>query len=207
MSKYMLGRKVGMTQLFDEDGLAIPVTVIDCGPIVVVQNKNDEQDGYTAVKVAYEKCKKVKKPHKGQFDKLELDSHRVLREFKTAESYELGQVVTVSEMFSVGDHVDLVGTSKGKGFQGSIKRHGYSRGPMSHGSKYHRGIGSKGPSATPGRVRKGKKMPGQMGNERVTVQNLEVIVADGERNILAVRGAVPGPKKGLVEISTSTKAK
>ncbi|HHT44424.1 MAG TPA: 50S ribosomal protein L3 [Fastidiosipila sp.] len=207
MSKFMLGRKAGMTQIFDEDGIVIPVTVLECGPLYVVQKKTDETDGYAAVKVGFEDKKRVNRPKQGEFDKAGVTPKCVLREFHTDEAYEPGQEIKVSDMFEVGDQVDVSGVSKGKGYQGSIKRHGFSRGPMSHGSKYHRGPGSRGSSATPGRVMKGKKLPGQMGFERVTVQNLRVVQVDGERNILVIRGAVPGPKGGLLEIKTSTKVR
>lgn len=205
MTKFMLGKKAGMTQLFDEQGLVIPVTVIDCGPLTVIQNKTEEVDGYRAVKVGYGSNKKLNKPAKGQFDKVQVEPMRVLKEFKTGEDYETGQVIKVDEMFAAGDMVDVSGTSKGKGYQGAVKRYGFSRGPMAHGSKYHRGPGSMSSSATPSKVKKGKKMSGQMGNERCTVQNLQVVQVDGERNILVVKGAVPGPKGGLLEIKLSVK--
>ncbi|MDD2426574.1 MAG: 50S ribosomal protein L3 [Eubacteriales bacterium] len=209
MAKFMLGRKAGMTQLFDEDGISIPVTVIACGPLKVIQNKTVEKDGYVATRVGYENYKKASRPHNGQFSKVEVAPMRYIREFTADEGveYEAGQEVNVADMFSEGDFVDISGVSKGKGFQGSIKRHGMSRGPMAHGSKYHRSSGSMGSSATPGKVFKGKKLPGQMGNERVTVQNLKVVQVDGERHILVVRGSVPGPKRGLLEIKTSVKGK
>lgn len=206
MNKFMLGRKAGMTQIFDENGTAIPVTVIECGPITVVQNKNLENDGYTAVKVGFEEHRKANKPDRGQAAKAGAEPLRIMREFKTEESFELGQVLHVSDMFETGQNVDISGISKGKGYQGAIRRHGFGRGPMAHGSKYHRAAGSNGPSATPGKIRKGKKLPGQLGNERVTVQNLQVVLVDGERNILAVKGAVPGSRGGLLEIRTSVKA-
>lgn len=205
MSKFMLGKKAGMTQIFDEDGIVIPVTVVECGPIVVIQKKTEDNDGYQAVKVGFDDKKRVNKPKQGEFDKAGVTPKRVLREFKTDEAYEPGQEIKVSDMFQVGDQVDVRGVSKGKGFQGAIKRHGQSRGPMSHGSKYHRHAGSMGSAATPSKVFKGKKLPGQMGAENVTVQNLKVVQVDGERNLLVVRGAVPGPKGGLLEILTSTK--
>ncbi|MDI9490054.1 MAG: 50S ribosomal protein L3 [Clostridiaceae bacterium] len=207
MNRFMLGRKAGMTQLFDEHGLMIPVTVIDCGPLTVVQNKTEEIEGYQAVKVGFDQYKKHNKPAIGQFTKVNVEPMRILREFRDTEQYETGQTIKVDEMFEAGDKVDISGTSKGKGFQGSIRRHGFSKGPMSHGSKYHRGPGSMGSSATPARVQKGKKLPGQLGNKRTTVQNLEVVQVDGERNILVVKGAVPGPKGGLLEIKTSVKAR
>lgn len=207
MGKFMLGRKAGMTQIFDDKGLSIPVTVIACGPLFVVQNKTEETDGYSAVRVGYDETKKLNRPDLGQFKKAGLPGMRVVREFSADEAFEVGQEIKVSDMFSAGDHVDVVGVSKGKGYQGAIKRHGMSRGPMKHGSKYHRHAGSMGSSATPAKVFKGKRMPGQMGHERVTIQNLEVIEVDGERHILVVKGAVPGPKGGLLEIKTSVKGK
>ncbi|NLC25540.1 MAG: 50S ribosomal protein L3 [Fastidiosipila sp.] len=209
MAKFMLGRKAGMTQIFDEEGTSIPVTVIACGPLKVIQNKTEEKDGYVATRAAYENYKKGTRPHSGQFSKLEIAPMRFIREFTADEDeeFEAGQEINVADMFNVGDFVDISGVSKGKGFQGSIKRHGVSRGPMSHGSKYHRGPGSMGSSATPGKVFKGKRLPGQMGNKRVTVQNLKVVQVDAERHILVVRGSVPGPKRSLLEIKTSVKGK
>lgn len=207
MNKFMLGRKAGMTQIFDDNGMAIPVTVIECGPITVVQNKNLDNDGYVAVKVGFEEYKKANKPERGQTDKAGVNPMRVMREFKTEDSYEIGQTINVAEMFEVGQNVDVSGVSKGKGFQGSIRRYGYRRGPSTHGSKYHRGAGASSASATPGKIRKGRPLPGQLGNERVTVQNLQVVLVDGERNILAVKGAVPGSRGGLLEIQTSVKSK
>ena len=209
MAKFMLGRKAGMTQVFDEMGNSVPVTVIACGPLKVIQNKTVEKDGYAATRVGYEDYKKATRPHSGQFSKVEVAPMRYIREFTAdeGEEFEAGQEVNVADMFAEGDFVDISGISKGKGFQGSIKRHGMSRGPMAHGSKYHRSSGSMGSSATPGKVFKGKKLPGQMGNRRVTVQNLQVVQVDGERHILVVRGSVPGPKRGLLEIKTSVKGK
>jgi large subunit ribosomal protein L3 len=209
MTKFMIGRKAGMTQLFDENGLAIPATVIDCGPIVVIQNKNPETDGYSAVKVGYGpvRASKVKRPIKGQYDKVGIEPRKVMREFSTDETYEPAQEIKVSDMFQAGDQVDICGVSKGKGFAGTIKRYNQKGGPESHGSMYHRRVGSMGANTDPARVFKGKKLPGHMGAVNVTVQNLRVVLADGERNILVVRGAVPGPKGGLVEISTSVKAR
>lgn len=207
MGKFMLGRKAGMTQLFDEDGTSIPVTVIACGPVKVIQTKTADRDGYEAVRVGYEAYKKVNRPDKGQFAKADIEPMRVIREFKADEAYDIGQEINVADMFNAGDCVDVCGTSRGKGYQGAIRRHGMSRGPMKHGSKYHRHAGSMGSSATPGKVFKGKRMPGQMGHNRVTVQNLRVEMVDGERHILVVRGSVPGPKGGLLEIKTSVKSK
>lgn len=210
MEKFILGKKVGMTQIFDEEGICIPVTVIQAGPCMVVQKKTVETDGYDAVKIAYQKVKKqrLNKPENGLFEKLELDSYKYLKEFRAsnAGNFEVGQEVTVETMFTDGDRIDVSGTSKGKGYQGSTKRHGYSMGPRSHGSKYHRGIGSLGSAADPSRVFKGTKMPGHMGHERVTVQNLDIVKVDSERNILLVKGAVPGPKGGLLEIKEAVKA-
>lgn len=207
MSKFMLGRKAGMTQIFDEDGVVIPVTVLECGPLFVVQKKTADVDGYEAVKVGFEDKKRVNRPKQGEFDKAGVAPKRIMREFTPDTAFEPGTEIKVSDMFEVGDSVDVSGVSKGKGFQGAIKRHGQSRGPMSHGSKYHRHAGSMGSAATPAKVFKGKKLPGQMGSERVTVQNLKVVQVDGERNILVIRGAVPGPKGGLLEIKTSTKVR
>ncbi|MDD7401657.1 MAG: 50S ribosomal protein L3 [Eubacteriales bacterium] len=206
MSKLMLGRKAGMTQIFDESGNAIPVTVIDCGPLTVVHKKTTENDGYEAIKVAYEEVKKANKPDQGQFAKHDLKPMRHMREFQTDEDYEIGQVINVAEMFEAGCRVDISGSSKGKGYAGGIKRHNFSRGPVAHGSKYHRSSGSLGSSATPAKVHKGQKLPGQMGNERVTVQNLDVVMVDGERNILVVKGSVPGSRNNLLEIRETVKA-
>lgn len=207
MEKYMLGKKAGMTQLFDDKGNSIPVTVIDCGPLFVVQNKTVENDGYKAVKVGYGAVKNANRPHKGQFAKAGVETRKVLREFKSEADYTLGQEIRVTDMFAVGDAVDVSGVSKGKGFAGNIKRHGQSGGPETHGSMYHRRVGSMGPNTDPARVFKGKKLPGHMGAVNVTVQNLDVVMVDGERNIIVIKGAVPGPKGGLVEIKSSVKSK
>jgi len=207
MEKYMLGKKAGMTQLFDDKGNSIPVTVIDCGPLFVVQNKTVENDGYKAVKVGYGAVKNANRPHKGQFAKAGVETRKVLREFKSEADYTLGQELRVTDMFAAGDAVDVSGVSKGKGFAGNIKRHGQSGGPETHGSMYHRRVGSMGPNTDPARVFKGKKLPGHMGAVNVTVQNLDVVMVDGERNIIVIKGAVPGPKGGLVEIKSSVKSK
>ncbi|HHT92137.1 MAG TPA: 50S ribosomal protein L3 [Clostridiaceae bacterium] len=208
--KFILGKKVGMTQVFDEEGVIIPVTVVQAGPCAVVQKKTVETDGYDAVRVGYEKIEKRKlnKPDRGLFDKLDMDAYRYLKEFRTEkiDDFEVGQEISIDKMFADGDSVDVSGISKGKGFQGSIKRHGQSRGPMSHGSKYHRGVGSLGSTSDPGRVFKGRKLPGQMGRERVTVQNLKIVKVDAERGLLLIKGAVPGPRGGLLEIRESVKA-
>ena len=209
MTKFVLGKKAGMTQLFDESGLAVPATVIECNPMFVIQNKTVEKDGYKAVKVATGDIREklVNKPDKGQFAKAEVSVKRTIREFKTEEDYSLGQEIKVSDMLNVGDHVDVSGVSKGKGYQGNIKRHGQKGGPDGHGSMYHRRVGSMGANSTPARVLPGKKMPGHMGAVNCTVQNLTVVSVDGERGILVLRGAVPGPKGGIVTITSSVKAK
>ncbi|HBY32543.1 MAG TPA: 50S ribosomal protein L3 [Clostridiales bacterium] len=209
MTKFVLGKKAGMTQLFDESGIAIPATVIECNPMFVIQNKTVEKDGYKAVKVATGDIREklVNKPDKGQFAKAEVSVKRTIREFKTEEDYTLGQEIKVSDMLAVGDHVDVSGVSKGKGYQGNIKRHGQKGGPDGHGSMYHRRVGSMGANSTPARVLPGKKMPGHMGAVNCTVQNLTVVSVDGERGILVLRGAVPGPKGGIVTITSSVKAK
>ena len=202
MTKFVLGKKAGMTQLFDESGLAVPATVIECNPMFVIQNKTVEKDGYKAVKVATGDIREklVNKPDKGQFAKAEVSVKRTIREFKTEEDYSLGQEIKVSDMLAVGDHVDVSGVSKGKGYQGNIKRHGQKGGPDGHGSMYHRRVGSMGANSTPARVLPGKKMPGQYGNTKVTVQNLEVVKVDAENNLIAIKGAIPGPKNGTVTI-------
>ena len=211
MEKFMLGRKAGMTQLFDENGVAVPVTVIECGPVQVVQKKTVEVDGYSAVKVGFADKKEtaVNKPDLGQFKKAGISPKRFLKEFVVAENNEFaaGQELKVSDFFAVGDRVDVSGVSKGKGYQGNVKRHRQKGGLQAHGSKYHRRVGSMGPNTWPGRVFKGKKMPGQMGNVNVTVQNLDVVLVDGERNIIALKGAVPGPRGGYLSIKETVKAK
>ena len=224
MKKAILATKVGMTQIFNEDGVLTPVTVLQAGPCVVTQVKTVENDGYEAVQVGFiEKKDKVisrdksdrkeimrrhgvTKAEKGHFDKAGVSGKRFVQEFKfeNASEYELAQEIK-ADIFEIGDKVDVSATSKGKGFQGAIKRHGFHRGPMSHGSKHHRHQGSSGSAADPGKVVKGKKMPGQMGNKRITVQNLEVVRVDAENNLLLVKGAVPGPKKCLVTVKESVK--
>ena len=210
MKNFILGTKVGMTQIFDESGKCTPVTVVLAGPCTVVQKKTEDTDNYCAVKLAYGEVdkKKLNKPEKGVFDKLELNGFKYLKEFKPEDvnSFEIGQTINVADMFKDGDVIDVSGTSKGKGYQGAIKRHGQKIGQKTHGSKYHRGVGSMGANTDPGKVFKGKKMPGHMGSERVTVQNLTVVKVDGERNLLLVKGAIPGPKGGLLEIRESIKA-
>ena len=198
-----------MTQVFSEDGVLTPVTVLQAGPCVVTQVKTVENDGYSAVQVGFDDIREklVNKPKKGHFAKAGVTAKRFLKEFRLedAESYTLGQEIK-ADVFAAGDKVDATAKSKGKGFQGAIKRHGQSRGPMAHGSKYHRHAGSNGSATTPGRVFKGKHMPGHMGAVRVTVQNLEVVSVDAEKNLILVKGAVPGPKKSLVMLKESVKA-
>ena len=209
MKKAILTTKVGMTQVFSEDGVLTPVTVLQAGPCVVTQVKTVENDGYSAVQVGFGDIREklVNKPKKGHFAKAGVTAKRFLKEFRLedAKSYTLGQEIK-ADVFAAGDKVDATAKSKGKGFQGAIKRHGQSRGPMAHGSKYHRHAGSNGSATTPGRVFKGKHMPGHMGAVRVTVQNLEVVSVDAEKNLILVKGAVPGPKKSLVMLKESVKA-
>ena len=209
MKKAILATKVGMTQIFNEDGVLTPVTVLQAGPCVVTQVKTVENDGYSAVQVGFvdKREKLVNKPKKGQFDKAGVSYKRFVREFRLedAESYEVAQEIK-ADIFAVGEKVDATAISKGKGFQGAIKRHGQSRGPMAHGSKYHRHAGSNGACSDPSRVFKGKKMAGHMGNKKVTVQNLEIVRVDAENNLLLVKGAVPGPKKSLVTIKATVKS-
>ena len=209
MKKAILTTKVGMTQIFNEDGVLTPVTVLQAGPCVVTQVKTFENDGYAAIQVGFGEIREklVNKPMKGHFAKAGVAPKRFVREFRLedAESYVVGQEIK-ADMFAVGDKIDATAKSKGKGYQGAIKRHGQSRGPMTHGSKYHRHAGSNGSATTPGRVFKGKKMPGHMGAVKVTVQNLEVVRVDAEQNLILVKGAVPGPKKSLVMIKNTTRA-
>lgn len=225
MQKAILATKVGMTQIFNEDGNVIPVTVLQAGPCVVTQVKTVETDGYEAVQVGYVEKKDrivnrdasgkkevihrhgVSKALKGHFDKAGVSSKRFVREFKfdNASEYELAQEIK-ADIFEIGDKVDATAISKGKGFQGAIKRHGQSRGPMGHGSKFHRHQGSNGSTSSPSKVFKGKGMPGQMGNKKVTIQNLEVVRVDADKNLLLIKGAVPGPKKALVTLKETTRA-
>ena len=224
MKKAILTTKVGMTQIFNEAGELVPVTVLQAGPCAVTQIKTVENDGYEAVQVGFVDKKDkiinkdkggkkeivhrhgVTKAEQGHFAKAGVTGKRYVREFKfeNASEYELGQEIK-ADIFAAGDKIDATAISKGKGFQGAIKRHNQSRGPMAHGSKYHRPAGSNGSATTPGRVFKGKKMPGHMGNVRVTVQNLEIVKIDVENNVILVKGAVPGPKKSLVMIKETVK--
>ncbi len=209
MKKAILATKVGMTQIFNEDGVLTPVTVLQAGPCVVTQVKTVENDGYSAVQVGFADTREklLNKPEAGQFSKAGVPVKKFVREFRfeDAESYEVAQEIK-ADIFAEGDKVDATAISKGKGFQGAIKRHGQSRGPMAHGSKYHRHAGSNGAASDPSKVFKGKKMPGQMGHVQVTVQNLEIVRVDAENNLLLVKGSVPGPKKSLVTICETVKA-
>ena len=209
MKKAILATKVGMTQIFAEDGAFIPVTVLQAGPCPVVQVKTAEKDGYDAVQVGFGDIREklVNKPMKGHFAKANVANKRFLKEFRfeNAAEYSVGQEIK-ADIFSAGDKIDASGVSKGKGYAGAIKRFGLSRGPMGHGSKYHRHAGSNGPATTPGRVFKGKHMPGQMGNVNVTVQNLEVVRVDVDNNMILVKGAVPGAKKSLVILKETVKS-
>ena len=209
MAKGILGRKIGMTQVFAENGDLIPVTVIEATPNVVLQKKTVETDGYEAIQIGFEdkREKLSNKPEKGHVAKANTAPKRFIREFRNLDvaAYEVGQEVKV-EIFAEGDVIDVTGVTKGKGFQGVIKRHGQSRGPMAHGSRYHRRPGSMGPVA-PNRVFKQKKLPGQMGGNVVTIQNLEIVKVDVERNLLLVKGNVPGSKKALVTVKSAIKSK
>ena len=210
MKKFILGTKVGMTQIFQEDGTCVPVTVVEAGPCAIVQKKTKETDDYEAVKLAYvsKDKKKLNKPDRGLFDKLEMDGFKYLKEFRPDDisGYEVGQTISVADMFQDGDYVDISGTSKGKGYAGAIKRWGQSRGPMAHGSKYHRGQGSMGAKSYPGRVFKTKRMPGHMGAVQRTIVNVEVVGVDAEKNMLLIKGSVPGAKGQLLTIKKSTRA-
>ena len=208
MKKAILATKVGMTQIFNDEGVLTPVTVLQAGPCVVTQVKTVENDGYKAVQVGFvdKREKLVNKPQKGHFDKAGVSYKRYVREFRleNAEEYSVKDEIK-ADIFAAGDKIDATAISKGKGFQGAIKRLGQSRGPMAHGSKFHRHQGSNGSATTPGRVFKGKGMPGHMGHEQVTIQNLEIVKVDAESNLILVKGAVPGPKKALVTIKETVK--
>lgn len=208
MNKAIVGKKIGMSQIFNEDGRVIPVTVVEAGPCPVVQKKTVEKDGYEAIQVAFGaiNSRNVNQPIAGHFKKAGVEPKRVLKEFKfdNCKDYQIGQVIK-ADIFAVGDKVDVSGTSKGKGFSGTIKRHNFHIGPMAHGSGYHRGVGSMGSCSSPSRVFKNKKMPGQYGNTKCTVQNLQVVKVDAERNILLVKGAIPGAKGGIVIVKQSCK--
>ncbi|MBQ2679068.1 MAG: 50S ribosomal protein L3 [Firmicutes bacterium] len=209
MKKAIMAKKIGMTQVFTEAGTFIPVTVLEAGPCVVVQKKTVETDGYDAVQVGFmeAKAKSVNSPEKGHFAKAEIEPKKVLKEFRLDDisALEIGSEIK-ADVFEVGDRVDVSGISKGKGYQGPIKRHGQHRGPMGHGSKYHRAVGSLSSGTTPGRVKKGKRMAGHMGSVKVTIENLEIVRADAEKNLLLIKGAVPGPKGAILVIKDSVKA-
>ena len=225
MKKAILATKVGMTQIFNEDGVLTPVTVLQAGPCVVTQIKTVENDGYSAVQVGFVDKKDktvnkdkygkkeivhrhgVTKAEQGHFAKAGVTSKRYVAEFKfeNADEYALAQEIK-ADIFEAGDKIDATAISKGKGFQGAIKRHNQHRGPMTHGSKFHRHAGSNGAASDPSKVFKGKKMPGQMGNKKITIQNLEVVRVDAEKNLLLVKGSVPGPKKSLVTIKETVKS-
>ena len=210
MNKGLIGKKLGMTQIFDEQGKVIPVTVIEAGPCVVAQIKTVESDGYNAIQLGFGDVKesKINKPEKGHFAKSKLTPKKHLREFRldSVENINVGDELK-ADTFTAGDQLDIQGTSKGKGFQGVIKRHGQSRGPMGHGSMYHRRPGSMGPTSTPGRVFKGKKLPGHMGSQTITIQNLEVVRVDLDKNVILVKGSVPGAKGAILKLKTSVKSK
>ncbi len=207
MAKGILGTKIGMTQIFNEEGKLVPVTIVSCEPNVVLQKKTIENDGYEAIQLGFKdkRANLANKPEMGHFAKADSNPKRYVKEIAGQElsNFEVGQEIKVN-IFEEGEVVDVTGTSKGKGFQGVIKRHNQSRGPMSHGSRYHRGPGSMGP-IDPNHVRKGKKLPGHMGAETVTIQNLEIVKVDEERNLLLIKGNVPGPKRGLVVVKRAVK--
>ena len=209
MKKAILATKIGMTQIFAEDGSLVPVTVLEAGPCVVLQVKTDENDGYEAVKVGFGTKREtlINKPMMGMFQKAGTTPKRFVREFRLddAASFSVGDEIK-AETFAAGDKIDVSAISKGKGFQGAIKRLGQHRGPMGHGSKFHRHQGSNGSSSDPSRVFKGKGMPGHMGSVQVTIQNLEVVRVDADKNLILVKGAIPGPKKGLVTLKETTRA-
>ena len=207
--KTIIGKKVGMTQIFDEKGKVIPVTVIEAGPCLVAQVKSVETDGYNAIQLGFGDVKesKLNKPEKGHFAKAKLALKKHLREFRldSVDGVNVGDEIKV-DTFQAGDKIDVQGTSKGKGFQGVIKRHGQSRGPMGHGSMYHRRPGSMGPTSTPGRVFKGKRLPGHMGRVTVTIQNLDVVRVDLDKNVILVKGSVPGAKGAILKVKSAVKA-
>ena len=209
MKKAIIGRKVGMTQIFDEKGNVIPVTVIEAGPCSVVQVKTVETDGYDAVQLGFGSVKenKLNKPEKGHFTKVKVTPVKHLREFRLSDvsNVKVGDEIK-ADVFTAGETVDIQGTTKGKGFQGVIKRHGQSRGPMGHGSMYHRRPGSMGSTSTPGRVFKGKKLPGHMGRATITIQNLDVVRVDMDKNVILLKGSVPGAKGSILKIKSAVKA-
>lgn len=208
MTKGILGKKLGMTQLFAEDGTVIPVTVIEAGPCVVLQKKDKDNDGYEAIQVGYgdKSEKRANQPELGHVKKANTAAKKFIKEFRgiDLDAYEVGQVIK-ADIFQPGELVDVTGTSKGKGFAGNIKRHGHARGPMSHGSHFHRGPGSLG-AVDAARVFKGTKLPGRMGGKTVTLQNLEIVRVDADRNIIVVKGSIPGPRNSYVTIKSAVKA-
>ena len=208
MVKEIYGKKVGMTQIFSEDGVAIPVTAIEAKPLTVVAKKTSDKEGYNAIVVAFGEVKEknVNKPTKGIFEKAGVEVQKYLKEIKVenVDEYEIGSKITV-ETFTAEDRVDVQGTSKGKGFQGNIKRHGQHRGPMTHGSMYHRRPGSMGATSTPGRVFKGKKLPGHMGDVTTTILNLDIVRVDADKNVILVKGSIPGAKNSIVRVRKSVK--
>ncbi len=209
MKKAIMAKKIGMTQIFTEDGRLIPVTVLEAGPCSVVQKKTMENDGYEAIQVGFldQREKLANKPKKGHFEKAGVSVKKYLKEFRLedAANYEIGAEIK-ADIFAAGDRVDVSGVSKGKGYASTIKRYNAQRGPMGHGSKSHRVVGSMGSSATPSSVKKGKRMPGHMGAVNVTLQNVEIVRADAEKNVLLIKGAVPGPKGAILVIKESVKA-
>lgn len=209
MTKGILGKKVGMTQFFTESGELVPVTVVEAQPNVVLQTKSNDTDGYEAIQLGFDDLREVlsNKPAKGHVAKAETTPKRFIKEIKDVElgGYEVGNEVTV-DIFQAGDIVDVTGTSKGKGFQGAIKRHNQARGPMGHGSHYHRAPGSMGMASDASKVFKGKALPGRMGGNQVTIQNLEIVKVDTDRNVILIKGNVPGAKKSLIKIESAVKA-
>jgi large subunit ribosomal protein L3 len=207
MAKGILGKKLGMTQVFGENGVVVPVTVVEAGPCVVLQKKTAETDGYEAIQLGFadKKESRINSPEKGHAKKADTAPKRFVKEIRQVEldGYEVGQEVK-ADLFSNGEFVDVTGVTKGKGFQGNIKRHGQSRGPMSHGSRYHRRPGSMGP-VDPARVFKGKALPGRMGGDQVTIQGLEVVQVDAEKNLLLIKGSVPGAKNSFITLKSSIK--
>ncbi len=208
MEKGIIGRKVGMTQLFTEAGKLVPVTVLEAGPCVVTQKKTVDNDGYEAVQLGFDDVREklVTKPLKGHYNKANVGYKKVLREFDLDSALNVGDIIK-ADTFAAGDKVDVTGISKGKGYQGAIKRHGFHIGPKAHGSGYHRHQGSMGANTDPSRVMKGKGMPGHMGSEQVTIQNLDIVKVDVENNLIAIKGAIPGPNGGLIVVRTAVKSK
>lgn len=208
MNKAIIGRKIGMSQVFDENGKVIPVTVVEAGPCPVVQKKTVDKDGYEALQLGFGTIadKNVNAPVKGHYKKANIAPMRVLKEFRlnNCADYEVGSVIK-ADIFAEGDKVDVSGTTKGHGFSGTIKRWNFHIGPLAHGSGYHRGVGSMGSNSSPSRVFKNKKMPGQYGNEKCTVQNLQVVRVDADRNLLLIKGAVPGARGGIVTVKQTCK--